>query len=118
MSRYDNVKLIKSILFNTEGMDDATYDRLCKTIDLEEVPQEDLWKDGELTQEQLETKILDGIDDGDYLLMRECYACATQRHACEHDNYKDTSIHISEPIKQIMDHIDQSDFGPRKEEGE
>ena len=82
MSRYDDVKLIKSILFNTEGMDDDTYDRLCKTIDLEEVPQEDLWEDGELTQEQLETKILDGIGDGDYLLMRECYACATQRYNC------------------------------------
>ena len=105
MHRFEDIKLIKSILFNTEGMDDNTYDRLCKVIDLEEVPQEDLWEDGELTQEQLETKILDGIGDGDYLLMRECYACATQRHKCEHDNYEDTSVHISEPIKEIMNKL-------------
>ena len=105
MSRYDDIKLIKSILDNTEGMDDDTFKRLCKAIDLEEVPQEDLWEDGELTQEQLETKILDGIGDGDYLLMRECYACATQRHACEHDQWEDTSVHISEPIKKIMDKL-------------
>ena len=57
MSRYDNVKLIKSILFNTEGMDDATYDRLCKTIDLEEIPQEDLWEDGELGARQIGEKL-------------------------------------------------------------
>ena len=118
MSRYDDVKLIKSILFNTEGMDDATYDRLCKTIDLEEVPQEELYEDGEITQKQVEHKIIKNIDEGEYLLMRECYACATQRHACNHDQWEDTSVHISEPIKNIMDHIDQSDFGPRKEEGE
>ena len=105
MSRYDDVKLIKSILFNTEGMDDDTYDRLCKTIDLEEVPQEDLWEDGELTQEQLETKILDGIGDGDYLLMRECYACATQRHDCEHDQWEDTSVHIADAVRDVMKNI-------------
>ena len=105
MSRYNDIKLIKSILFNTEGMDDDTYDRLCKTIDLEEVPQEDLYEDGEITQKQVEYKIIKNIDEGEYLLMRECYACATQRHKCEHDNYEDTSVHISEPIKEIMNKL-------------
>ena len=70
MSRYNDIKLIKSILFNTEGMDDDTYNRLCKVIDLEEVPQEDLCEDGELNQEETEAKILDGIDNGNWLLMR------------------------------------------------
>ena len=105
MSRYDDVKLLKSILFNTEGMDDDTYDRLCKTIDLEEVPQEDLCEDGELNQEETEAKILDGIDNGNWLLMRECYACATQRHACEHDQWEDTSVHIGDAIKDVMKNI-------------
>ena len=73
--------------------------------DHEEVPEEDLWEDGELTQEQLETKILDGIGDGDYLLMRECYACATQRHDCEHDQWEDTSVHIADAVKDVMKNI-------------
>ena len=71
MSRYDDVKLIESILFNSEGMDDATYDRLCKTIDLEEVPQEDLWEDGELKLREVFGKINYHLFvEGNWKLMR------------------------------------------------
>ena len=41
----------------------------------EEVPQEDLFEDGELTCEQVEDKIISGIDEGVYLLIRR-----TDRH--------------------------------------
>ena len=41
----------------------------------EEVPAEDLFEDGELTCEQVEDKIICGIDEGVYLLIRK-----TDRH--------------------------------------
>ena len=37
-------------------------------------------------------------------LKEDCYACATQRHACEHDNWEDYQC--------------GNDEAPRKEEGE
>ena len=114
MSRYDNVKLIKSILFNTEGMDDDTYDRLCKTIDLEEVPQEDLEEDGELQPNEVHDKIINNIQNGEYLLMRECYACATQRHACEHDQWEDTSVHIADAVQEVMAKIQGKELKKEK----
>ena len=58
--------------------------------DWEEVPQEDLWQDGELSSEQVkETLYLQVVQQGEWKLVREkndnCYGCATQRHACKHD---------------------------------
>ena len=68
---YDDRKLIKSIINNTEGMDDDTYNRLCKVIDLEEVPDEDLWEDGELKKDEVFDKINYHIFvKGDWKLMR------------------------------------------------
>ena len=58
----------------------------------EEVPQEDLWQDGELKKDE----VFDSINyhlfvEGDWKIMRrkECYACATQRHACDCDQEGD-----------------------------
>ena len=114
---YNDRKLIKSIINNTEGMDDDTYNRLCKVIDLEEVPDEDLWQDGEIGAKEVSEIIFQRVVNiGDWKLMREptsysddCYGCATQRDKCEHDNWEDTSVHISEPIKAVLKNIKEKD---------
>jgi hypothetical protein len=42
--------------------------------DYEEVPQEDLWEDGELRLRDVEQKILlHVLDEGDWILVREVY---------------------------------------------
>ena len=40
-------------------------------IEYEEIPDEDLHEDGELTRRQVEQKIVDGWYDGSIILMRE-----------------------------------------------
>ena len=40
-------------------------------IFVEEIPEEDLQEDGELTRKQVEQKIIDGWYDGSIILMRE-----------------------------------------------
>ena len=40
-------------------------------INLEEIPDEDLHEDGELTRSQVEQKIIDGWYDGSIILFRE-----------------------------------------------
>ena len=41
------------------------------TIEYEEIPDEDLHEDGELTRSQVEQKIIDGWYDGSIILFRE-----------------------------------------------
>ena len=72
--RTDNRAPIEQMLDDiyTEGMDDDTYDRLCKTIDLEEVPQEDLWEDGELKLGEVFDKInYHLLEEGDWKVIRK-----------------------------------------------
>ena len=40
-------------------------------IFVEEIPDEDLYEDGELNRKQVEQKIIDGWYDGSIILMRE-----------------------------------------------